>query len=203
MKAGILLCSLLLTALAVGCTSRGPIGAGDTAAAGAVEKVDWAALAGSWTGPGQYRVELVTFTDRRNGESQLVRYDIQLAPGRLVMVAQTPLGVPLYQTTVSAGAVDTIYHVRQLEGLPVEQALADFVMAHWPIDTLAAAAAEAGYTMLQNEHARQLLDSTGRLLVEIRPAPAGTGDLIEVIHHDIPLELSIRTIEGHASGLRP
>lgn len=196
MTARSFICCLLLGALAAGCAAHGPAAGGAGAPQdAALSSIDWVDLAGSWSGPEQYRVELVKFVDGRTGVSHLIRYDIQLAPGRLVMVAQTPLGVPLYESKVSAGTVEVVPHVAQLEAVPVERVLADFVLANWPLEALTPAARAAGYTILHKGGIRQLLDVAGRLLVEVRLASASNDNVTEISHHDIPLKLSIHTIE--------
>ncbi|MCZ6618965.1 MAG: DUF3261 domain-containing protein [Gammaproteobacteria bacterium] len=158
--------------------------------------INWAGLASRWMGPDDYRVEIVTFHDLRKSERYHARYDIELNRRGLSMVAQTPLGVPLYELEVRDGVMTTKSHVEQLGGLSVEQTLADFVLAYWPLDELMEAASAAGYSIQQADTIRRLLNSQAEILVEVI-REVEDGDVVtRVVHHDIPLRIDIRTASG-------
>ena len=158
-----------------------------------LEIIDWVGLASHWTGLEDYRVEIVTFHDLKRSDLYQVRYDIELTKQSLTMVAQTPLGILLYELEVSEGKMTTKNHVDQLKGLPVEQTLADFVLVYWPLDQLMEAAVEAGYSIRQADTIRQLLNSEAEILVEVIKESEGNEEVTRVIHHDVPLRIDIRT----------
>ena len=165
-----------------------------------LEIIDWVGLASHWTGLEDYRVEIVTFHDLKRSDLYQVRYDIELTKQSLTMVAQTPLGILLYELEVSEGKMTTKNHVDQLKGLPVEQTLADFVLVYWPLDQLMEAAVEAGYSIRQADTIRQLLNSEAEILVEVIKESEGGEEVTRVIHHDVPLRIDIRTAsvrQGH------
>jgi hypothetical protein len=154
--------------------------------------VDWVALASHWTGPPSSRIEIVTFNDQQNSEQYHVRYDIEITRDGLTMVAQTPLGLPLYEVAVSEGEMITTRHMDRLKGFPVERALADFVLSNWPLAQLMAAAAAVGYSVEQADNIRSLINSKAEVLVEVRRE----NNALKIEHHDIPLEVEIRTVSG-------
>ncbi|MCZ6640609.1 MAG: DUF3261 domain-containing protein [Gammaproteobacteria bacterium] len=158
------------------------------------DAINWAALASRWTGPEDYRVEIVTFHDLKKSESYHARFDIELTHHGLTLIAQTPLGVLLYELHVSDGEMTIKRHVDQLRGLPVEQTLADFVLTYWPLEQLMEAAAAVGYSIHQADTIRSLRNSEDEILVDvIRDKGAG---VIKVVHHDIPLRIDIRHTSG-------
>ena len=172
----------------IGCTTT------DRSARGAeLETIDWVGLASRWTGPDSYRVEIVTFHDLKNSERYYARYDVEFSHQGLTMVAQTPLGVPIYEPKVAEGKLTTNSHLDQLGELPVERTLADFVLTYWPLDQLVEAAAAAGYSIQQADNIRRLVSSEGDILVEITTESIGNDAMIRVVHHDIPLRIDIRT----------
>ena len=138
-------------------------------------------------------MEVVTFHDLKKSELYQTRYDIELTNNSLTMVAQTLLGVLLYELKVSDGKMTSKIHVDQLTGLLVEQTLADFVLVYWPLDQLMEAAVEAGYSIQQADTIRQLLNSEAEILVEVLKESEGSEEVTRVIHHDVPLRIDIRT----------
>ena len=155
--------------------------------------LSWITDVGSWPEPAEYRVQLVTFTDQHN-TSHRVRYDVSLTAERLVMAAQTTLGLPLYESILADGQLRIQRHVEQLAGVEVERAVADFVLATWPVRQLAAALEEAGYTIQASGSQRRLLNEAGELQVHILGVPTDTGRSLQIIHHDIPLRIDIQTL---------
>ncbi len=155
--------------------------------------IDWVKLASHWTGAEDYRVEIVTFHDLKKFEQYHARFDIELTHHGLTLIAQTPLGVLLYELHVSDGKMTVKRHVDQLRGLPVEQTLADFVLTYWPLDQLMEAAAAVGYSIHQADTIRSLRNSEDEILVEVISESKGVDAVIKVVHHDIPLRIDIRT----------
>lgn len=152
--------------------------------------VDWVALASHWPSPPEGRVEIVTFNDLQNSEQYHVRYDIEITRDGLTMVAQTLLGLPLYEVSVSEGEMITTRHMDRLKGLHVDGALADFVLSNWPLAQLMEAAAAVGYSVEQAGNIRSLINSDAETLVEVRRE----NDAVKIEHHDIPLVVEIRTV---------
>ena len=117
--------------------------------------------------------------------------------------------------------MEVVHHRENLAALPVENALADFLLANWPFEQLEAAVASAGYTIEQTDFGRILLDNKGKLLVEVHKVddvhkvdevhkvddvhkvgdhlvgsqPNNLDPVLRIIHHDVPLTVSIRTLQ--------
>ena len=158
--------------------------------------IDWVGLASRWTGPEVYRVQIVTFHDLKESELYHARYDIELTHQGLTLVAQTPLGVLLYELEVSGGKMIVKTYVDQLRVFPAEQTLADFVLTYWPLDQLMEAASAAGYSVLQADTIRRLLNSKAEIVVEVIRQSEGGDAVTRVIHYDVPLQIDIRTASG-------
>ena len=77
----------------------------------------WITKAGSWPGPGEYRVNLVTFHDQQNNQTHLVRFDVFLTRARLLMIAQSTLGVPLYEIALADGQLRVTRHSDRLRDM--------------------------------------------------------------------------------------
>ena len=162
----------------------------------AVSAIDWIDLAGNWSGPKMYRVELVTFIVPAKETSYRARYDTELSAQGMTMVAHTLLGVPLYELSVQDGQMHIQRHVSQLEDVPIEKTLMDFVLSYWPIDQLQTAAQNTGYQVIEIQGGREFRDVNGQLIIEIRsPVTDGEGRITtEIIHHDASLKLLIETL---------
>jgi hypothetical protein len=155
---------------------------------------DWVALASRWTGPDEHKTQLVTFVNLADGVEYHARYETGLSMRGTIMVALTPLGIPLYELVATDGRLDITRHADELDAVPVEKALADFVLAYWPLPQLAEVATASGHTVIETMDARQLLGPDGSVLVEVRRSTEHPSEVLEVTHHDVPLTLSIRTL---------
>ena len=154
--------------------------------------LSWINNVENWRGEEQRMTQLATFEDHHNAQIHTVRFDVELSRSALVMIAQTTMGVPLYESTFSAGTLDVRRHLN--EQFPVEPVVADFLLANWPVEGLMPALSAIGYTLVQNENGRSLEDITGALLVEMRRY-ASDEQTLQITHHDIPLTIHIRTLE--------
>ena len=189
--------SLLCASCATPGPSRGSNGTTPKPAAGdAVTAIDWVDLAGSWPGPKMYRVELITFIGPPGTTSYRARYDTEVFSQGMTMVAHTLLGVPLYELSVQDSQMHIQRYVSQLEGVPIEKTLMDFVLSYWPIHRLQTAIQHTGYQVIEIQGGREFRDTNGQLIVEIR-LPSTDGEArttTEIIHHDVSLKLMIETL---------
>jgi hypothetical protein len=178
----------LLAALLGSCQSHPPATSdpGDTG---------WLQRLGPWDGPDQQWTQLATFRDGYNDAVHVLRFDVEFRSGRVALNAQTTLGVPLFVVTLTEGEVSVQRQPATPAALPVDRAVADFVLAVWPLDALSAALAGSGYTLEADAAGRRLLDAAGRLLVEIRGVGDSPGQSLRIDHHDIPLNVRIDTLK--------
>lgn len=166
----------------------------DRYSADAAEAV-WLDLACQWSGQSVHWVDLVTVTILRTGEQHVLRYDTELFPGGLVMLAQTPLGAPLYELRVINGRAATASYIEGPADLPMA-VLADFVFAHWPLEQVRTAARSIGYTVATQDEGRQLLDRRGLQLIAVASRTGAGGEVIEIVHADAPLRVSIQRVSS-------
>lgn len=174
------------TCLLAGCQS--------SQSAPAADPIDLSWIAGvvNWTGAEERRTQLATFQDHRNGQTYTVRFDVELTRNALVMIAQTTLGVPLYESVFDSGVLEVRRHMD--EQFPVEPVIADFLLANWPVEALIPALSRVGYTLTYHPNSRFLKDEVDALQIEIRQA-AGDEQTLHITHHDIPLSIRIQTLE--------
>lgn len=154
--------------------------------------LSWLAYVENWRGPGERMTQLAIFEDNRNGQTHTIRFDVELTRSALVMVAQTTMGVPLYESVFDDGVLEVRRHMD--EPFPVEPVIADFLLANWPAEELMPGLSRIGYTLTQHLNSRLLKDELGSLQIEMRLA-AGDGQTLQITHHDIPLTIRIRTLE--------
>jgi hypothetical protein len=158
--------------------------------------LDWIARVGDWPGSSEYRLDLVTFLDKRSDTTQILRYDVYLSRARLVMAAQTTLGVPLYESVLGNGELTVSRRSEHLQEMPLDRALADFLLATWPLEQVAAALHPSGYTIVKDGETRRLLRPDGMVEVEIyRTVQDDRRPILRIVHHDVPLEVIIQTVE--------
>jgi hypothetical protein len=170
---------------------------------------EWLAEVGDWPGPELDLIQLVRFTDHHNDTIHLLRFDIALSGDRLLLSAQATSGIPLYRLTLTRGELTIVRQPAAPDQIPVESALADFLLATWPLAALEPALAKSGYTIEAGGDQRRLKSRTGVVLVEFRGLPPDIGQPVQITHHDIPLEISIQTLERRTpssppgAGMRP
>jgi hypothetical protein len=159
---------------------------------------DWIERLGPWRGPRQHWVQLATFSDRHNDATHVLRFDVVLTREKVVLAGQSTLGVPLFLVTLADGRVTARRHPGAPADLPAERALADFLIAVWPLPTLSAAFSGTVYTVEADADGRRLLKHAGNLELEITGAPVSPGRSLLIRHHDIPLTIRIETLEQRA-----
>lgn len=185
----IVFCALVLQ---IGCQSTAVTS--PEAAPGCEPLPDWLEKLPPWEGPTLRTTQLTTFVDRHNDAVHILRYDVALSRQSLVMAAQTTLGLPLYESVLRSGCLTVSRNISQLEGLPAVQAVADFVLAYWPLPALSSALEEAGYTLQLAGNQRTLIGPEGEPLVTAVLPPSEVNDTVQIRHFDIPLDITIQTL---------
>jgi hypothetical protein len=125
----------------------------------------------------------------------VVRYDVELSAERLLLVAHTTLGAPLYQAELREGVVSVNAHDPRLDDDLLARTIGDFVLANWPLPRLVAAFAVDAFEVADDGARRTLRDPAGVLLLEIRRTGASGAGALEIVHHDAPLRVAIQTLE--------
>lgn len=125
----------------------------------------------------------------------VVRYDVELSTERLLLVAHSTVGAPLYQAELREGVVFVKSHDPRLDADLLARTIGDFVLANWPLPRLVAAFAVDGFEIADDGARRTLRDPAGVLLLEIRRTGASGAGALEIVHHDAPLRVAIQTLE--------
>ena len=186
----ILFCCLAIQA---GCQSTPvtpPVSAGDC------EPVpQWLVHLPPWDGPTLNSTQLLTFVDGHNDAVHILRYDVTLNDDALVMAAQTTLGLPLYESVLSAGCLTVSRSLAQLDELPADHAVTDFILANWPVPALSSALEEAGYTLRTTDNQRTLIGPEGARLVTVVLPTSEVDNRVQIRHFDIPLEITVQVLD--------
>lgn len=159
--------------------------------------VDLGTAIASWPGPDFRVTQLVTSGSGDNARKAL--FTIEVIDSTLVMVAVTPVGLPLFQARADRNGVD-LTSVRMIdEGMKPEWILADFVLTFWPAQLLAGALPNEGYRIEDSEFARTIKAPDGSPVVSIRYAlPTTLTDRLRgeahLINHQLSYELTVKTL---------
>ena len=132
------------------------------------------------------------FRDQRHA----LRVEVEITSTRLVMVALTHLGVPVFSLEQNGDRV----HVEALGAaqLPFNprHILSDFQIAHWPASVLRDRFRSFGLGLADasSDGSRKVFSESGALLVEVTygDAVSSAGDIV-IEHFDHPYRLHIRT----------
>jgi hypothetical protein len=124
------------------------------------------------------------------GTSRTMRFELELTPDRLALVALTPLGVPVFALTYD-GVNSSVKTYAKDVPLPSPDWILDNVLiANAPAAEVRAALAAKNYRLRQGPGTRQIVDADGRTVMRIRYADPGAGpwgsDLVlddEVLHY--------------------
>lgn len=134
-------------------------------------------------------------------QEQTLRVEIDLTPQRLVMVALTSMGVPVFTLEQHASSLDVQALGQDAMPFDPRHILSDFQIAFWPAAVLTARFETLGLSLREtpDKKARTIFGQQGQTLVEIAydDPTSNTGD-IAIVHFDRPYRLRIKTL--HASG---
>ncbi len=159
--------------------------------------VDLGTAIASWPGPDFRVTQLVTSGSAENTRKAL--FTIEVIDSTLVMVAVTPMGLPLFQARADRNGVD-MTSVRMIdESMKPEWVLADFVLTFWPAPLLEGALPNAGYRIEDSEFARTIKAPDGAAVVSIRyELPAALTNRLRgeahLINHQLAYELTVKTL---------
>lgn len=139
------------------------------------------------------------------GKSRTLRFELELTPERLALVALTPLGIPVFALTYD-GVNSTVKTYAKDVPLPSPDWILDNVLiANAPEAEVRAALEDKNYRLLQGPGTRQIVDAGGRTVMRIRYADPGAGpwgsDLVlddDVLHY----RLAVTTLADTRAGGR-
>ena len=130
---------------------------------------------------------------------ETMHIEVEATPERLVMVAMTPLGVPLFTLEQTANRINvTGLAAKQLPFDP-RYILSDFQIAYWPPATLGYSLSAVGLQIVGRGEPkrRQILGPGDELLLEItyHEEPSRDGALT-IEHFDHPYSLHVKPIKS-------
>lgn len=141
------------------------------------------------------------------GEGQSVRFELDIAGDRLVLIGLTHTGVPLFSLTQTGHRYNFKTSIPQNAAFAPEFLLADIKLAYWPIETLNLAIGSLRSRVVEIEkegrRRRTLKDENGQSVVEVfYPVGNPSSGTLVVRHYDIPYVLRIETLASRGEDER-
>jgi hypothetical protein len=109
------------------------------------------------------------------GQERTLRFELELTPDRLALVALTPLGVPVFALTYDGAASTVKTYAKDIPLPAADWILDDVLIANAPEAALRAALMDKNYLLRQRAGTREVVDADGRTVMRIRYAAPGAG----------------------------
>lgn len=108
-----------------------------------------------------------------------IEVESNVAANHLVMVGLSPLGAPIFTLTLDGRKISSKTFIDNFPLAP-EAILADFQIAHWPVEIIAENMSKRGYTISIDpiSRSRTIQDHDCNVALNIRYSPLGSNSLV-------------------------
>ncbi|MBT5050592.1 MAG: DUF3261 domain-containing protein [Rhodospirillaceae bacterium] len=131
-----------------------------------------------------------------DGRTYRMRFEIDITPDRLAVVALSPLGVTLFTLVQEQDKPALVTRGQQPIAFDPSHILFDLHLTYWPRKALHAALSQLSLTLFESDDGsvRRVQDPNGKTVTEITYGPkAVTPRSIVIQHFDVPYRLRIRS----------
>lgn len=133
-----------------------------------------------------------------DGRTYRMRFEIDITPDRLAVVALSPLGVTLFTLVQEQDKPALVTRGQQPAAFDPSHILFDLHLTYWPRNALRAALSQLSLNLFDSADGsvRRVQDSSGKAVAEITYGPKdATPRSIVIQHFDVPYRLHIRSRE--------
>ena len=141
-------------------------------------------------------------TGEHDGREYKMRYELDITPSRLAIVALSPLGVTLFTIVQEKGELSVERLAKGQVGFDPRYTLFDLYLTYWPRKILQPALARIRMRLDEatDGTVRRVRGLDGNLIAEIKypPKHQKTGKII-IQHFDFPYRLQIETLDARGA----
>lgn len=135
-----------------------------------------------------------TITGIFGKEEHSLRFEVELRPDRLVMLALTHVGVPVFSIEYDGKEARIQRLVPGVDQIDPYWILNDFLLVYWPQAELSKALMSAGYSLQVGEKKRFMIDAEGHTAVSVSYlTPPTLGGDVDLDNRQFHYSLKVRT----------
>lgn len=135
-----------------------------------------------------------TITGTFGEKERSLRFEVELRSDRLVMLALTHIGVPVFSIEYDGKDAQIQHFVSAADQIDPYWILNDFLLVYWPEIELSKALVSTGYKLEVGQKERAMLDGSGHIAVMVTYlTPHMLGSDVNLDNYQLHYSLKVRT----------